>query len=634
MTTAAAPTTPPLVTFELALKDLRHEWILAACLVLALSAILSPLLIVLGLKEGFIGYLREDLVQDPVFREITPSETVERDEAWFNALSARPDVAFVVPGILRGASTALATYEDERAAFDLRPSAPGDPLVVENGGTVPNEGEVAATMAAARALKPLEPETLLGETITLIVTRTRGGVREQATENLKVVAVLDERADVLERLYVSLDLVRDVEAYKEGRAAPERGWDGGVAAPYQSYDGLALVASNPLRPSIRARLTEGTGFSILEELKGPELDAALGVRAPEDASLNRLRSVSGGVTTSSIRSVQRSARGTVDAFLPIVENLKADFMPLPPDGLLDAKLAEWKAPVALGGYSQAHGAADRLGMWAPPWGAVDANASFEEIAQVALPKDHPFAGESRIAARVDVGGGETVIFPIAVAGASPGESAVAPIELAAMLATARERRVVFDPEVGSLVLGGRGYGGFRIYATSIDVAPGLAAHLRDEEGLAITARTQEILRMQGLDRGLSNLFLLIACVGAVGGVAALLASLYAAVERKRAEIGMMRLLGISPLKVFGFPVYQGLAIAAGSLTVSFAVFFTVAWVLNETFSAELGGADAVALPLRFALVIVAAVLIAAAASSCAAAFRATRIEPAEAIRAE
>jgi putative ABC transport system permease protein len=52
----------------LATAHLLHEWVLTLCLVLALAAVLAPLLVLFGLKHGTIHTLRERLVEDPVFR--------------------------------------------------------------------------------------------------------------------------------------------------------------------------------------------------------------------------------------------------------------------------------------------------------------------------------------------------------------------------------------------------------------------------------------------------------------------------------------------------------------------------------------------------------------------------------------
>jgi len=618
---------PNWVVFRLAWKDLWHEWILSGCLILALASILSPLLIVLGLKEGFISHLRNDLVQDPVFREVRPAETTQLEPAWFQETGARPDVAFAVPGILRGASIVRATLGDKTVSMDLLPTAPGDPLILENDGVVPGPGEAALSTPAAEELG-----AKVGDTLDLVVTRTRNNREEAARQPLKIVSVLSERADRLPRVYADLDLVVDVEAYREGRASPDRGWAGSTATPYLSFDALYLVAEEPIRATIRPRLTQGTGFSLLEESTAGDFEAAVGVAGPPGASYYVMRKISGTATTSNIAAVRNRSRGQIDAFLPVVYGIRAEVADA--TRISEAADAAWSDGLPVSGYSLSEATADRLGMTPPPWGEPKDDPPYREIARIALPAGHALADRQQILARFAIEGGDSpVVAPLRVDGTAPGDHALVPAELAAMLSTARDRPIVYDPEYESLILGERGFRGFRLYAATIDDAPGLVDELKSQ-GIEVVARVQEILRMQSLDRGLTNLFLLIAVVGAVGGVAALLASLYATVERKRGDLGMMRLLGLSPGRVFAFPVYQGVLISAGGLALSFAVFGLIGTVLNQTFRDELGGDPAVFLPLSYTAIIIGGTLGAAVLSSLAAAIRTTRIEPAEAIRAE
>lgn len=95
---------PKGLVATLAILDLRHEWILTLCMVLAIAAVLAPLLILLGLKYGTIETMRERLIEDPVNREIKPARTLQLTPNWFQVFSKREDVAFIVPTILRGSS--------------------------------------------------------------------------------------------------------------------------------------------------------------------------------------------------------------------------------------------------------------------------------------------------------------------------------------------------------------------------------------------------------------------------------------------------------------------------------------------------------------------------------------------------
>ena len=85
------------LVFRLAAADLTHEWILSSCLVLAVAAVLAPLIILFGLKHGTVETLRERLLQDPRNREIRPMVSASFSKPWIEELGRRADVAFVVP---------------------------------------------------------------------------------------------------------------------------------------------------------------------------------------------------------------------------------------------------------------------------------------------------------------------------------------------------------------------------------------------------------------------------------------------------------------------------------------------------------------------------------------------------------
>ena len=61
-----------LLIAGLAWQDYRREARLSACSVLALVAVIAPLLVLFGLKHGLVGSLTERLQRDPAVREIIP----------------------------------------------------------------------------------------------------------------------------------------------------------------------------------------------------------------------------------------------------------------------------------------------------------------------------------------------------------------------------------------------------------------------------------------------------------------------------------------------------------------------------------------------------------------------------------
>jgi putative ABC transport system permease protein len=177
-----------------------------------------------------------------------------------------------------------------------------------------------------------------------------------------------------------------------------------------------------------------------------------------------------------------------------------------------------------------------------------------------------------------------------------------------------------------------GYRGFRLYARSIDDVPRLVRDLEDQ-GIEVVAEEEAILRIQTLDRGLTRLFRLIALLGVFGGTAVLVASLYAAVERRRRDLGVLRLLGFARSHVFFFPVAQGIIIAVLGLGAGLAGYGVLAATIDRTFTAELAAGEAFCtLPPAYVPLFFLLTVALAAVASLAAAWRATRIDPAEAIR--
>ena len=99
---------------SLAFFDLRHELILSMCLVIAISSVIAPLLILLGLKSGTIKSLRKRLVDDPSFRELKPTETREYSRDWFEKMKRDEDVGFIIPTILPASSTVYLVLPGKR----------------------------------------------------------------------------------------------------------------------------------------------------------------------------------------------------------------------------------------------------------------------------------------------------------------------------------------------------------------------------------------------------------------------------------------------------------------------------------------------------------------------------------------
>ncbi|ESR71804.1 hypothetical protein T266_07375 [Pseudomonas aeruginosa VRFPA05] len=91
---------------SLAWADYRGEARLSLCAIFALAAVITPLLVLFGLKYGLVSTLTERLERAPSVREIIPVGGARYRAEDIAALAARADVAFAVPRTRQIAATA------------------------------------------------------------------------------------------------------------------------------------------------------------------------------------------------------------------------------------------------------------------------------------------------------------------------------------------------------------------------------------------------------------------------------------------------------------------------------------------------------------------------------------------------
>lgn len=594
----------------LAVSNLVHEWILSLCLVIAVAAVVAPLVVLLGLKYGTIETLRDRLVKDPVYREVRPAQIHDFEAKWLEEVGSWPEVQFLVPSVLPLSSIVHAKRPgtNRLEMLDLFSTAAGDPLLLENGVTPPQPGECVLTAEAARILA-----LQAGDFLQAKVTRNRAGQRETAGSRLLISGVLPLRAGALPRIYCPLDFVLDVEAYKQGYAVPKRGWAGDRPEPFLSFDGAVLFLSQELDPIARSGLIINTGLARIKRLDPGEVQEIVGITGPKTWSAYQVISPGTVVTLSSLQALGRKLRGREHILLPYVQDLT-----------LNQDTGRKLRPI---GLSLSDTEASLLGLPSLPWGSFTGRAGPGSRLLQALVPDAP--SDDR---RVTFQGNLEMEFDLAAVGQSGLERMIVPAELLGVLRTGLHRDVVFDARSREFALVQGGFRGFRLYTKNIDAVPGVAQRLQDQ-GIEVIAQVESIQRIQVLDAGLGRLYGLLAGLGICGGAAVLLSSLYAAVERLRRDLGILRLVGLGRKHVFFLPLIQGQLIAAAGLALGFAASFSLARIINHTFASELApGEQFCTLPPGYVIGIVILTLVLALASSLAAAWRATRIDPAEVLR--
>lgn len=215
---------------RLAFDDYRHEWVISGCAVLALSAVLIPLLVLFGLKYGIITNLLDPLIENPRYREVAPIGSGNYQPDWFEDVRARNDVAFVVPRTrslaasirLRAAAADVGRIID----VELIPSADGDPVLGAAEGVPSGFTEVVLAATAAEKLS-----LGVGDGVEGIVARTRNGRQESERLPMTIVGIAPITAFARDGLFVSIELIAAVEDFLDGRAVPTLGWEGAEPRP-------------------------------------------------------------------------------------------------------------------------------------------------------------------------------------------------------------------------------------------------------------------------------------------------------------------------------------------------------------------------------------------------------------------
>jgi putative ABC transport system permease protein len=221
------------LSLRLAWRDYCHEWLLSLCSILALLAVLAPLMVLGGVRFGIISSLTNNLRNDPRNLEIIPAGSGHYAPAWFAQMAARDDVAFIIPQT-RSIAAVVELYSPlshQSQIAELIPSAPGDPLL-QRWDITPPHWEIKAgeeerpvplvlTDMAARRLGLTAGAELQGS-----VERVYQDQRERVSLPLLVSAVLPAEAQQKIAAYVPLDLLIALEDYRDGWEVADLHWSG------------------------------------------------------------------------------------------------------------------------------------------------------------------------------------------------------------------------------------------------------------------------------------------------------------------------------------------------------------------------------------------------------------------------
>ncbi len=226
-------------TLKLATRDYRHEWQMSGCFVLALAAVLGPMLVLFGLKFGIVGGMLDQLIENPANREIRPVGSGRFDRAWLGALRQREDVAFLVPRTRSIAATVQLKSENSSRILNAEviPSDAGDPLL-EGVETMPDGLRSVVLSESAASKLGARP----GDNIDGSLVRQYRGKRERVHIDLNVAAIAPPAAFGRDGAFADLLLVEALEDFRDGHAVPALNWAGDTPTQDRTYPSFRLYA--------------------------------------------------------------------------------------------------------------------------------------------------------------------------------------------------------------------------------------------------------------------------------------------------------------------------------------------------------------------------------------------------------
>jgi putative ABC transport system permease protein len=206
----------------LASRDYRNEWQMSAFFIIALAAVLGPMMILYGLKFGIVGSMLNNLIEDPRNREIRPIGSGRYDSAWIEQLQAREEIGFIVPRTRAIAATIdLKSQNAKRiVSVEMIPTGQSDPLL--KGRTIPTKlQQIVLSEKAAQKLK-VKP----GDEISGSLSRRYKGRSERVHLTLQVVDIARHASFTRDGAFTYLGLLEAAEDFRDGRAVPTLGWSG------------------------------------------------------------------------------------------------------------------------------------------------------------------------------------------------------------------------------------------------------------------------------------------------------------------------------------------------------------------------------------------------------------------------
>ncbi len=596
-----------LTPLGLSMRQLRHEWASALCQCFALSAVILPLLLLYGLKNGVIKSEWERLQNDPdtlvLLPNVLTSPSVTMTQ--IRELSNRRGVQCVLPQPYESEVSLCKPGEkaEQSLSYQMVFTQQGDPTIAYYRD---------CPFPVFHSGRPIQEAVLSYQAAQELGIETPGAllnlVKGPINLPLRVVGILpqdNKSRDVANKRRVFIDKELGFALLDFHAGLIPRISDGALTAPLPTCRHLLLLAQakdGEAAPAISAEESERL-LALARECEqeaGVSADVQL-QQEVKDGSGKPLALPQGGLLlafkprgtegtrlASEVASALAQKAGESICVLPW--NPPLSFSNVYRDSDTSTATAPWADSALLQELSRRRAAdhcilytgvegsdatptapdfsrAESDGVWEIRLWATDSDELKESVIDVEIVKvpGLPTHGLQYLCAPEDLA---RLSFSQTAATAFEWKFRE-PKETAFFL---RERRFMF-----------------RCYANSIDDVEVLKEELealppvRNKRFRMISA-AEDIAKNRTLDANLQRLLLIISALGGAGAMIALLFNLFNATERRKKDYAILRTLGLGRIALITLPVYETAFVMLLTLAVSFGCYHGVNFLVMHQLS--------------------------------------------------
>ncbi len=634
-------------------RDLTRLWPTTQHHIIIVAGICLPILLLLGLKRGHVETLRRDLVTSPTGRQVTfwsarKGELMDR-ESIDRLASELPSVELIIPETQRVVSLSSGEGGEQQTveSVTLFPCRSGDPLLKQLKVAVPRSGssEILLGDSLARQLK-----LGVGDNVEVILTRGRNESTETVSAICELTGVIPTQEAGAAIGYADLDLIDQFEAYARGYKVDALGWPSAkTPAPdkYSSYY-VFCEAGNDLSDDDRIYLRE----------RGFELQTAID-RLPAEL-------------VSILVEDWRDRLIIYEIFTKLSKTSDADRLRIAPSQLSEATSADdvivaWNEPLKLhtdAGENIAIGLSMSKRTWLREY-FKDPEIAFNYDAPSLSAKFTANTTSNTLAISLSSNGSVSVnVAPVAMPAkgnnledlqskdpSSPtaeetghdvvkgvkSSVVVLPADLLSWLHQERSQLVQFDEQIALFVAKPQKavYDRARLYASTIDHVPAVVTAL-SAKNFAVMSETGRITEIQQQDNSLQLLVWVVGAGVFFFGIITVFSVLMDATDRKRATVGILRVMGVSRSGIFLTILLRsaviGVAAALASIAVGFGISQFLAWIPPSGFTwIQMKPVVAVSIATMDLVLVAGGAVVCCCLGAIPPAWKASRLDPFDAI---